>query len=254
MATKIKGSRLMVRAARPALALLTALLLGTPLGGCFQSPRFQAPFTLANPNERYPIAVKQGETTLDLAVYRGSSGLNASQRAQLYDYLADYKQQSADQLLIRAPSGGPNETAAIRAYDDVRAAMRHAGIKPSAVAVQPYYFGGDPAAPIRVSFLHVVAVPPDCPDWSENIARDPQNMPFTNMGCATQRNLAVAVANPRDLIEPRGETPRSSERRDVAWNKYVNGGMTGSLWAPDGRPNSEHANVSTQDQQGGGSQ
>ena len=239
MVAKIEGSRLTLRAVRSGLALLTVLLLGTCLGGCLQSPRFQAPFTLANPNQRYPIAVKQGETTLDLAVYSGSSGLNPSQRAQFYDFLADYKQQSADRLLIRAPSGGPNETAAMRAYDDVRAAMRHAGIKPSAVAVEPYYFGGDPAAPIRVSFLQVVAVPPDCPDWSENIARDPQNMPFTNMGCATQRNLAVAVANPRDLIDSRGETPRSSERRDVVWSKYVNGQPTISKRAP-----SEHANAS----------
>ena len=239
MPAKFQSSRLTLRAVRAGLALLTVLLSGTCLGGCLQSPRFQAPFTLANPNQRYPIAVKQGETTLDLAVYSGSTGLNPSQRAQLYDFLADYKQQSADQLLIRAPSGGPNETAAMRAYDDVRAAMRHAGIKPSAVAVQPYYFGGDPAAPIRVSFLQVVAVPPDCPDWSENIARDPQNMPFTNMGCATQRNLAVAVANPRDLIDSRGETPRSSERRDVVWSKYVNGQPTISKRAP-----SEHANAS----------
>jgi pilus assembly protein CpaD len=239
MPAKFQSSRLTLRAVRAGLALLTVLLSGTCLGGCLQSPRFQAPFALANPNQRYPIAVKQGETTLDLAVYSGSTGLNPSQRAQLYDFLADYKQQSADQLLIRAPSGGPNETAAMRAYDDVRAAMRHAGIKPSAVAVQPYYFGGDPASPIRVSFLQVVAVPPDCPDWSENIARDPQNMPFTNMGCATQRNLAVAVANPRDLIDSRGETPRSSERRDVVWSKYVNGQPTISKRAP-----SEHANAS----------
>jgi pilus assembly protein CpaD len=85
----------------------------------------------------------------------------------------------------------------------------------------------------------VVAVPPDCPDWSENIARDPQNMPFTNMGCATQRNLAVAVANPRDLIDPRGETPRASERRDVVWSKYVNGQPTISK-----RDAAEHANAS----------
>jgi pilus assembly protein CpaD len=239
MPAKFQSSHLTLRAVQAGLALLTVFLLGTCLGGCLQSPRFQAPFTLANPNQRYPIAVKQGETTLDLAIYGGSFGLNPSQRAQLYDFLADYKQQSADRLLISAPSGGPNETAAMRAYDDVRAALRHAGIKPSAVAVEPYYFGGDPAAPIRLSFLQAVAVPPDCPDWSENIARDPQNMPFTNMGCATQRNLAVAVANPRDLIDARGETPRSSERRDVVWSKYVNGQPTISKRAP-----SEHANAS----------
>ena len=55
MAAKIEGSHLTVRAAQAGLALLTVLLMGTSLGGCLQSPRFQAPFTLANPNERYPL-------------------------------------------------------------------------------------------------------------------------------------------------------------------------------------------------------
>ena len=48
-------------------------------------------------------------------------------------------------------------------------------------------------------------------------------MPWPNMGCATQRNLAAAVADPSDLVEPRGETPRPGERRDVVWGKYVKG-------------------------------
>jgi pilus assembly protein CpaD len=59
------------------------------------------------------------------------------------------------------------------------------------------------------------------------------------MGCATQRNLAAAVANPEDLIRPRGETPRPGERRDTVWSKYVAGQSTISTRAP-----SEHANAS----------
>ena len=198
-------------------------MVATSVGGCFTSPRFQAPFTLANPNERHPIAVKQGEMTLDLAVYPGASGLNKSQRAKVVNFLADYKSQSSDRLLIRAPSGGPNETAAMRAYDQVRKALRHAGIDPRSVALEPYFGSGDPSAPVRLSYLQFVAEPPDCPDWSENIGRDPHNMPWPNMGCATQRNLAAIGRQPRGFAQPRGETQRSGERRDVVWDKYVDG-------------------------------
>jgi pilus assembly protein CpaD len=237
MVSAFQGSRGF--AARPLLTLLAVLVVATSAGGCWQSPRFKSPFTLANPNERHPIAVRQGEVTLDLAVHPGSSGLNQSQKYQVANFLADYKSQSSDRLLIRAPSGGANETAAMRAYDEVRRAMSSAGINPAAVALEPYFGNGDPAAPLRLSYLQFVAEAPDCPDWSENIGRDPQNMPWPNMGCATQRNFAAMVANPEDLLHPRGETPRPGERRDTVWSKYVKGETTISKRDP-----SEHANAS----------
>jgi pilus assembly protein CpaD len=237
MVSAFQGSRGF--AARPLLTLLAVLVVATSAGGCWQSPRFKSPFTLANPNERHPIAVRQGEMTLDLAVHPGSSGLNESQKYQVANFLADYKSQSSDRLLIRAPSGGANETAAMRAYDQVRRAMSSAGINPAAVALEPYFGNGDPAAPLRLSYLQFVAEAPDCPDWSENIGRDPQNMPWPNMGCATQRNFAAMVANPEDLLHPRGETPRPGERRDTVWSKYVKGETTISKRDP-----SEHANAS----------
>ncbi len=247
MAAQISGSEPMTRAGRPALTMLAVLMLTAPLGGCLsQGPRFQAPFTVANPNERWPIQVKQGEATLDLAVNRGASGLTETQRSQLRMFLWDYRNQRADRLMVRAPSGGANEAAARRAFEDVRRVMRQTGISPATVALETYFSSWDPSAPLRLSYLRTVAKAPDCPDWSENIARDPQNMPSPNMGCATQRNLAMSVADPNDLVEPRGETPRPGERRDVVWDKYVRGEPTISKRAP-----SEHANASDVSQIGG---
>jgi pilus assembly protein CpaD len=238
MSSALRGSRVPT-CARPLLTLLVATALAVPAGGCLRSPRFQAPFTLANPSERHPIAVKQGEVWLDLAVYPGSSGLNDSQKDQVANFLADYKSQSSDRLLIRAPSGGANETAAMRAYDEVRKVLGRAGVRPSLVVLEPYFANGDPSAPLRLSYLQFVAQPPDCPDWSENVGRDPNNMPWPNKGCASQRNLAAMVANPEDLVRPRGETPRPGERRDTVWGKYIAGEVTISKRDP-----SEHANAS----------
>lgn len=243
MASSSQGSRVLA-VARPLSAVLAVLLTGTLVGGCWsQGPRFDAPFTLANAAERHPIKVSQDEATLDLAVSRGSSGLNRTQKGQLYGFLQEYSARGTTRLVVRAPTGGANETAARRAYADVRSVMRQAGIPPSSVALEPYYASGDPYAPLRVSFVQVVAVGPDCPDWSENLARDPQNMPWPNRGCATQRNLAAMVANPEDLLYPRAQTPRPSERRDVVWGKYVKGESTGSDWTPAEKPLSERANV-----------
>lgn len=236
---------------RSALTLIASLLIGASTGGCFNSsPRFQAPFMLSNPNERHPIQVAQTEATLDLPVTRGN-GLSSAQTAQLRAYLRAYEKEG-ERLMVRAPSGGSNDAASMRAFDDVRKALRQAGITEDSVLLETYYVDGQRSAPLRLSFLHYEAKAPDCPDWSENIGRDPQNAPWPNMGCATQRNLAVAVADPRDLMGPRAETPRSSERRDTVWDRYVKGDtVTGAVWGPDQKPLSEHATASDVGQIGG---
>jgi pilus assembly protein CpaD len=247
MVAALQGSDAVTRAARPAITLFAVLMIAVPAGGCWQSPRMQAPFTLSNPNERHPIKVSQGEALLDLSVSRGARGLSSAQWDQLYAYLTGYRERGQGGLIIKAPKGSANEQAAMKAYNDVRHAMRRAGISPREVRLEPYYAKWDPAAPLRLSYLEYVAQGPDCPDWSENLARDPQNLPYPNMGCAMQKNLAAMVADPQDFLYPHPEAPRPSERRDTVWRKYVAGEPTLSKRDP-----SEHANVSDISQIGGG--
>ena len=244
MAAFVQAPRGKVHAGRPLLALLAVCAIAATVAGCMQGPRFKAPFTLANPNQRHPITVAQSEATLDLSVPPGARGLNRQQQMQLHAFLRDYADQGGDRLLVRAPSGGANETAAMRAYEDVRKGLRSTGIGKGEVALEPYFASGDPSAPLRLSYLAYVAKPPDCVDWSEDIGRDPQNMPYPNLGCATQHNLAVAVANPQDLVGPRAETQRPGERRQDVWKKNVRGETTGSKWSPTDKPLSERATIS----------
>ncbi len=225
---------------RAVAGTVAILLMALPAGGCIRtSPRFKEPFALSNPNERYPILVRQGEVAIDLAVYRGADGLSPTQRVKLGSFLTDYRRQGADRLLIRAPSGAQNEGATMHAMEDVRSALRAAGISSRTVMLEPYYANGDPGAPLHISYLRAVAQAPECGDWSEDLARDPQNMPWPNMGCSAQANLAAMVDNPNDFIEPRTETARPGERRDVVWGKYVAGERTGAKWT-----RRDHANAS----------
>ena len=64
--------------------------------------------------------------------------------------------------------------------------------------------------------------------WPHDLgpAADPayqENRHYWNLGCATQRNLAAMVANPADLVQPRGEDPISTSRRTVVLDKYRKG-------------------------------
>jgi len=227
---------------RSAAALLAAFLSSAALAGCMQSgPRFEAPFMLANPTERHPILVSNTQARLDIPVYAGSYGLTRSQESQLYSFLSDYSRNRGSQLVIMAPLGG-DERATRAVFTDVKRVLRSRGFTENMVALQSYSPGYKSAQAIRLSYDRFVAEGPTCPDWSENLAFDPNNMPYPNMGCATQRNLAAQVANPRDLVQPANETPRASERRDTVWDKYVNGEPTGAEWRPEAP--SERANAS----------
>ena len=71
--------------------------------------------------------------------------------------------------------------------------------------------------------MRFVAEGPECGNWPTNLGREPQNLPHTNLGCATQHNLAAMVANPADLVQPRGESPSWTQRRTVVFEKYRSG-------------------------------
>lgn len=186
-----------------------------------------AGWLVADPSARHPIIVDRKEVVLDLAVPPGSYGLTHNQKRDLLAFIHRFKQEdSGGILVVRAPSGSRNEIAAMRTMGDVRRVAANAGVSQKDSTFEAYFGGGVANAPIRVSFMRHVATGPECGDWSDNLARDRKNLPYRNFGCATQRNLAAMVANPRDLIEPRGMTPRSSERRDTVWDKYIKGETT----------------------------
>ena len=197
MVSSLRGSRV-PSAARPALTLLAVLLVATSVGGCWRSPRFQAPFTLVKCQRAASDRREAGRgdaRSSRLSRLVGAERVAEGQGRQLSSRIISRKAPiAADQGAVGRPQRERRPCALT-----TRCAWRcaaPASIRAS-VALEPYFGNGDPSAPVRLSYLQVVAVPPDCPDWSENIGRDPQNMPWPNKGCATQRNLAAMVANPR---------------------------------------------------------
>jgi pilus assembly protein CpaD len=85
------------------------------------------------------------------------------------------------------------------------------------------------APAIRIAYERAVAVAPECGDWPENLAENRERIHYANFGCTTQRNLALTVANARDLQHPQFETPAAGERRTVVWSKYAGAPQSGSL-------------------------
>lgn len=62
----------------------------------------------------------------------------------------------------------------------------------------------------------------NCPDWSKPSEYDPLNQPNSNFGCATSRNIADMVDNPRDLEMGRTPGPASGHLGASAVDRLYN--------------------------------
>jgi pilus assembly protein CpaD len=226
--------------------LLAASVVTLALTGCktLDDPARVAGWTLIDSSQRHPILVSQEPTTHLIRLGRGSNGLSSSQRAQLLNFVAHFRATDAgnSRLIVAVPSGGSNEVSTMHAVGEIRMLLTDQGFGEASISVEAYNAEGAGDPPIRVSYLRYIAEPPQCGDWSTNLADDPMNVPYPNLGCSQQRNLAVMVANPADLLGPRSETARPGERRDQVWGKYVRGEPTGSRKSADERVNRDTSN------------
>jgi pilus assembly protein CpaD len=221
-----------------AVGLLAASLATMTLAGCksLEDPgAHTAGFTLVDASQRHPIMVSQQPSTTSIHVARGSQGLAPAQRAQVASFLQRYRATDAgnSKLVIAVPSGSPNESAVVLAVADVRRLITDYGFAESNVAIEPYHERRDAGAPIRLSYLRYVAEAPECSQWPTNLADDRRNLPYPNLGCAQQHNLAAQIANPADLLGPRTMEPADQERRSVVFDKYRQGQTTRAQRADD---------------------
>ncbi len=89
------------------------------------------------------------------------------------------------------------------------------GVRPRvSISVEAYNAEGTGDPPIRVSYMRYIAEPPQCGDWSTNLAYDPMNLPYPNLGCATAAQPCRAGCQPRRPAwtayrdRPRERSPR----------------------------------------------
>lgn len=66
-----------------------------------------------------------------------------------------------------------------------------------------------------------VVLPPNCPDFSRPTASNPGNQQDSNLGCTTQRNLGLMLADPGDLLRGRtlGPADGAAQSRIIRENR-----------------------------------
>jgi pilus assembly protein CpaD len=211
-------------------AVARALLVGgltATLAGCY-SPR-EAKFYPPNDyRERHPIALRDGERTVEVFLGRTRGGLTAAQRADVLAFARAWRREGTGAVIIEVPVRGASKFAAQDALREIHSIFAASGIPNGGVNMQPYEPAISAVASIRLNYSRLTAQAGPCGLWPADLgpALDPaynQNRSHWNLGCASQRNLASMVDNPADLVQPRGETPPHQARRSVAIEKYRKG-------------------------------
>jgi pilus assembly protein CpaD len=209
-----------------ALALLAALSAGCSPVATTSQARFDADYHL-----RHPIVISDEPEVLDMPIGMSGPALSPEIEVAIRDYVREYRSHGTGSITIQVPTGSANEVAAASTGHAVHYALVRAGVPRGHIRVAPYPVGDHAEmASLRLSYLRVKAVTPECGVWPDVGPASQQNYDF---GCASQQNLAAMVADPADLLRPRPMTPADGARRAETIRTYEATGNTG--WQPQPR-------------------
>ncbi len=205
-ASRNRKQRLALRLSATAAGLC---LVATALSGC-NSPWLSDDYhpRLTDPSRRHPIVMVAETATLDLSGFTVDKGGEARAFLETTKFVRNYRNEGRGPLHIAVPRGAGGNVS--RRVQNIRLVAYNNGVSPDRLrtVVKPGNHGT-----VTLSYDRIAAVGPSCGDWSEDVTRNKDNLPYPNFGCATQRNLAAMAANPMDLMYPAVESPRGSETR-----------------------------------------
>lgn len=178
---------------------------------------------------RHPITVREATEDLELFVASSDTRLTHPDLTRVESFGTRFRRARASVLRVGVPSGARNEAAARLVADDVTRVLRQIGVPRQRILVTSYpAHGVADVPPLLLSFNGMVAEVAPCGRWPDDLADTSENHNYQNFGCATQSNLAAQIADPRDLLGPRGESEIDAERRSVVIEKYRQGQRTAS--------------------------
>jgi pilus assembly protein CpaD len=224
-----------------ARSIVPLVLLAAALGACTHA-REELDITSSVPTDyrqRHPIVVQEADRTVEVFVGTGRGGLTAPQRTDVAAFAQTWLHEGAGPIAVDLPVSTPNARAATQSLHDIQAIFSSVGVPARGVSVRRY----TPANPtqfatIKLNYPRIRADAGPCGLWPEDLGpsfRNPiyqENRPYSNLGCASQRNMAAMVANPADLVQPRPESPSYTTRRSTVLGKYSKGESTATIY-PD---------------------
>jgi pilus assembly protein CpaD len=213
------------------------LLLATPLAACAgQDDHVDVTSSIPyDYHQQHPIVLANAPDRLDIFLVGARGKLDARQAQDLQGFAADYKVHGRGAINAMLPLVA-DQRSVQATFDDIRAQLAKSGIHGSILVGK--YTVADPhlASPIQLSFLKLTAtVATPCGQWPEDLASGSSaqgwsNKPYYNFGCATQKDFAMQVADPRDLVRPHEVEPSDVTMRLRAVGNIEQGLDPGTSW------------------------
>jgi len=202
--------------------LLAALGVAVALGGCAeQAPDFAAyDFRL-----RHPVAVEAAMASLTLDAPVGGAAMAAEGLGRLDRFAADYSRRGDGGVDIAVAVSEPDDPAAIGFARTIIGELARRGIPSDKASVR--FVSGQPKTAL-LTYRQYVARVPECGIYTTSSTFNAANAQSANFGCATERNIGLMVADPRDLERMRSPEDSDAVRSADVVAKYRRGEATTS--------------------------
>ena len=197
------------------LAAVAALVA---MGSCSTTPDKHPEMMMVDGAANHQIMVEPSYRALKL---NWNGGLSQPEQIQLDGFVSDYIAHGNGSIAVSAPANlGGQEMAGWFA-----ARINALGVSRDKILIAAH---DAPQNDMRVEVNYVTyqARTDKCGDWSDNLAFTLMNDTPKNFGCSVQQNIAAMIADPRDLISPRGMEESDAARRTTVITNYEQGKVT----------------------------
>ncbi|WP_245413660.1 CpaD family pilus assembly protein [Mangrovicella endophytica] len=210
-----------------------AVLLAALVAGCANVQHVEVGAIPDDYRTRHPITVSEAEEDLEIPVASSETRLSEANASRIRAFAARFRASGAEVIRVMLPHGSTNEAAAELVSGSVLKTLRARGVAQHRILIQPYAAAGlSGPTPIRLAFVTLAAKTAPCGRWPKDLGDTTDNKNYFNFGCASQQNLAAQIADPRDLLGPRGVGEIDAERRTDMLDKYRRGEATPSERSP----------------------
>jgi len=200
------------------VSALSVLATAALIGGC------EAPQHSADYRENHKIEVVEEVITLSISAPDEGGLVRPSEEAGFVRFTRLYVNRAKGPLTIYVDEAKADGEARSEIIDRVARGLRAAGVPTNHVQVMPGNLGHEGIAPVMMTFDAYQAVAPECGDWSQRSSYNWSNYVHPDYGCSFQRNLALTVSNPGDLLRSQPMSTFDSNRGVVSVVTYRSGG------------------------------